>query len=184
MMFDCGGIYQDKPYYIQYFGTERRKWTPDILLDIQARVQQRKRERDEAKAAATAVHQTTLATSTVALPVNVSGAAASEATATTTTTPSGGTYNRIKPTVALQPNENTYKHKLRATTQKILLPTPHSVSHRPRSASDRNLRREETTSTRGHPKNRQHTDQHGAQSMEQRTPGGGGSRPRWLSQFL
>ena len=53
-MFDCGGAYRDKPCSIQCFNTDRKKWTPDILLDIQARVHRRKRERDEARAAATA----------------------------------------------------------------------------------------------------------------------------------
>ena len=104
MMFDCGGIYQEKPYCIQYFGTERKKWTPDILLDIQARVQQRKRERDGAKAAATAGHHPILAT-----PINDNGSAAEEATAATAAVPSSATDDRCKLTVALQPNENTHK---------------------------------------------------------------------------
>ena len=54
LMFDNGGIYKDKPYSIQHFGTTPKKWTPDIILDIQAKVQKRKREIDEAKAAASA----------------------------------------------------------------------------------------------------------------------------------
>ena len=54
MMFECNGMQGDKPYCIHYFNTERKKWVSDVLLDIQARVQQRKREREEARAAVNA----------------------------------------------------------------------------------------------------------------------------------
>ena len=183
MMFDCGGIYQEKPYCIQYFGTERRKWTPDILLDIQATVQQRKRERDEAKAAATAGHHPILVTNTVATLINDNGAAAEEATAATTTAPSSGTDDRSKPTMALQPSENTHKlnsFELQRREFYCRLPVvSHAVRDMPATETfGEKRRRLQEYITRTGP------DQHGAQNMEQRTPGGGGSRPRWLSQFL
>ena len=108
MMFDCGGIYHEKPYCIQYFGTERRRWTPDILLDIQARVQQRKREREDAKAAASAEHHPSPVPNIEAHPHNETGAtAAVAATAAATTTSSGSnSYNEF--TEAQHPREDTH----------------------------------------------------------------------------
>ena len=42
LMFDGGGNYNDQPYSIQHFGTTPTRWIPDVILDIQARVQKRK----------------------------------------------------------------------------------------------------------------------------------------------
>ena len=44
LMCDCGGMQEDEPYHLQHFGTEGKKWTPDIILDLQAMVQRRKDE--------------------------------------------------------------------------------------------------------------------------------------------
>ena len=42
LMFDCGGAFTDKSYYLQRFGAVRRVGIPDIILNIQAQCQRRR----------------------------------------------------------------------------------------------------------------------------------------------